>query len=281
MIADAVHSLSDLVTDFIILLFVKISGKPQDQKHDFGHGKFETLAALIIGSILLFVGGWIAWEGISRILFVINGGTLDSPGIIALVAALISIVSKEILYRYTVKVGKEIKSDMTIANAWHHRSDGLSSIAVAIGIGGALLLGEKWTILDPIAALVLSFFIIWVALRLMKPSLDELMERSLPEKVEQEIISIVNTFEQVGDLHNLRTRKIGTTYAIEFHIRIDGALPLQEAHQIITAVELKLKDYYGAATHVIIHLEPYKDIKSLNKIFYLCRIIQERCIKSS
>ena len=258
MIADAVHTLSDFVTDFVILIFVRIANQPKDKNHRYGHGKFETFATLIIGFILLLVGAGIAWSGGSDIIRVIKGETLPSPGILALVAAIVSIVLKEALYWYTVIGGKKLQSDALVANAWHHRSDGLSSIGVAIGIGGAILLGEKWTVLDPIAALVVSFFIIWVALSLMKPCMDELMERSLPEKIEREIENIVKEVKQVSDLHNLRTRKIGNAYAIEFHIRMDGAIPLQEAHQIITEVEIKLKNYYGATTHVIIHLEPCK-----------------------
>ncbi|MDR0294956.1 MAG: cation diffusion facilitator family transporter [Prevotellaceae bacterium] len=259
MIADAVHTLSDFVTDFIILIFVRIANKPKDKNHKYGHGKFETFATLIIGLILLLVGAGIAWNGVSDIIRVIQGEVLPSPGVLALAAALVSIVLKEVLYWYTVVGGKKLHSAALVANAWHHRSDGLSSIGVAIGIGGAILLGEKWTVLDPIAALIVSFFIVWVALRLMKPCMDELMERSLPEKIEREIENIVGEFEQVSDLHNLRTRKIGEAYAIEFHIRMDGLIPLQEAHQIITEIEMRLKNYYGTTTHVIIHIEPYKE----------------------
>jgi cation diffusion facilitator family transporter len=258
MIADAVHSLSDFVTDIIVLVFTRISNKPKDKNHQYGHGKFETLATLSIGFILLLVGTGIAWSGISDIWRVIKGEVLPSPGLLALWAALLSIVFKEALYWYTVIEGKRLQSSAVIANAWHHRSDAMSSIAAAIGIGGALLLGERWTVLDPIAALVVSFFIMLVALRLLKPCMDELMEKSLPEDVEREIESIVKEFEYLGDLHNLHTRKIGNAYAIEFHIRMDGAIALQEAHHVITLLEKKLKEHYGAATHVIIHVEPYK-----------------------
>ena len=259
MIADAVHTLSDFVTDFIILVFVRIANKPKDKNHKYGHGKFETFATLIIGLILLLIGAGIAWNGASDIMRVVNGETLPSPGVLALVAALVSIVLKEALYWYTVIGGKKLQSNALVANAWHHRSDGLSSIGVAIGIGGAILLGEKWTILDPIAALVVSIFILIVAMQLMKPCMDELMERSLPEKIEQEIENMVKEVEQVSDLHNLRTRKIGNAYAIEFHIRMDGAILLQEAHRIITGIEMKLKNHYGTTTHVIIHIEPAKE----------------------
>jgi len=258
MIADAVHSLSDFITDIIVLVFIRISNKPKDENHQYGHGKFETLATLIIGFILLLIGAGIAWNGINAVMRVVEGEVLPSPGGVALVAALVSIAAKEALYWYTVIWGKKLQSNAVIANAWHHRSDSLSSIGTALGVGGAIFLGNKWTILDPLAAIVVSCFIVWVALRLMKPCLDELMEKSLPETVAQEIESIVNGFELVGDLHNLRTRKIGNSYAIEFHIRMDGSIPLQEAHQTISAIETKLKAQYGLATHVIIHVEPYK-----------------------
>lgn len=258
MIADAVHSLSDFVTDIIVLIFIRISNKPKDKSHQYGHGKFETLATLIIGFILLLIGAGIAWNGVNDVIRVIEGEILPSPGGVALVAALVSIALKEALYWYTVIWGRKLQSNAVIANAWHHRSDSMSSIGTALGVGGAIFLGDKWTILDPLAAIVVSFFILWVALRLMKPCMDELMEKSLPEKVAQEIASIVNGFEQVGDLHYLHTRKIGNIYAIEFHIRMDGSIPLQEAHQTISAIESKLKAHYGAATHVIIHVEPYK-----------------------
>ena len=258
MIADAVHSLSDLITDVFIIVFVRISNKPKDKNHDYGHGKFETFATLIIAIILLVVGVGIAWSGAAKIISVINGEILETPGMIALYAAIISIVSKEILYRYTVICGRKLKSDATIANAWHHRSDSLSSIGTAAGIGGAILLGNKWTILDPIAALVVSFFIVKVAFNLLKPCIDELMEKSLSDEVENEIIALVASFDGVSDLHNLHTRKMGNIYAIEFHIRMDGETTLTKTHDKITEIEQRLKEHYGEKTHVIIHTEPTK-----------------------
>ena len=258
MIADAVHSLSDLMTDVVIIVFVRISNKPRDKNHDYGHSKFETFATLIIGISLLVVGLGIAWSGAAKIISVIQGETLESPGMIAFYAAIISIVSKEILYRYTIVCGTKLKSDATVANAWHHRSDSLSSTGTAAGIGGAILLGEKWTILDPLAALVVSYFIVKVSIKLLKPCMDELMEKSLSDEVENEIISIVESFEGVSDLHNLRTRKLGNNCAIEFHIRMDGKISLNETHEMNTQIEKRLKDRYGQSTHVIIHTEPMK-----------------------
>jgi len=256
MIADAVHSLSDLLTDVVVIVFVKTSQKPKDKEHAYGHGKFETLATLIIGIVLLGVGVGIAWSGANSIYAVIQGELLPSPGIIALLAALATIASKEILYRYTVVKGKKLNSPALVANAWHHRSDALSSIGTAIGIGGAIFLGDKWTILDPLAAMVVSFFIVKMSIQLIKPCLDELLERSLPEDTKKEIEEIVNAFEDVCQLHNLHTRKIGNYYAIEFHIRMDGNKSLSETHARITEIEVKLKERFGNKTHVIIHVEP-------------------------
>ena len=258
MIADAVHSLSDFLTDIIVIIFVKTSQKPKDQEHAYGHGKFETLATLIIGLVLLGVGIGIAWSGINSIYAVLQGELHPSPGIIALLAALATIVFKEMLYWYTVVQGKKLNSPALIANAWHHRSDALSSIGTAIGIGGAIFLGDKWTILDPLAALVVSFFIVKMAIKLIKPCLDELLERSLPEVTKKEIENIVYQFDDVHQLHNLCTRKIGNYYAIEFHIRMEGEKTLTEVHNLVTEIEVKLKERYGNKTHVITHVEPLK-----------------------
>ena len=258
MLADAVHSLSDFITDIVVIVFVRIAGKPEDKGHDYGHGKYETLATAIIGLLLLCVGFGIFWNGASSIYTFLRGGQLESPGVVALVAALVSIVSKEILYQYTVIQGKKLNSQAVIANAWHHRSDALSSIGTAIGIGGAILLGDHWRVLDPVAAVVVSFFIMKVSVRLLIPCVDELLEKSLPEDVEKEIEQTVLSFPGVSQPHHLRTRRIGNYYAIELHVRRDGKITLEEAHSTATAIENKLKEMFGKGTHVGIHVEPTK-----------------------
>lgn len=259
MIADAVHSLSDLATDIVVLVFVHISNKPQDKSHDYGHGKYETLATAIIGIALLVVGVGICWNGLTAIKTVWDGGTLPPPGMLAFWAAITSIVFKEILYQYTARVGRQVQSAAVVANAWHHRSDALSSIGTAIGIGGAIYLGEKWRVLDPMAAVAVSFFIIKVSVKLLKPCIDELTEKSLPDEVEDEIISVAEHTPGVSGVHNLRTRRIGNHYAIEMHVRMDGHLTLYEAHNNASAIEKELKRIYGADTHVGIHVEPVKN----------------------
>ena len=258
MIADAVHSLSDFVTDIVVIVFVRISGKPADECHDYGHGKFETLATVIISLALFAVGVGILVGGVKDIVAVINGAILPKPSIIALIAAAVSILAKELLYRYTVKVGRKIESQTVVANAWHHRSDAFSSIGVLLGIAGAMVLGDRWSVLDPIAAVVVSVFILKVAIDLLKPCLEELLERSLPKQVEEQILEIILSVDGVTSPHHLRTRRIGSNYAIEVHIRMDGNMTLHEAHKVTTTVEQRLKQYFGPNTHVGIHPEPVK-----------------------
>lgn len=256
MIADAVHSLSDFVTDIIVFVMVGVSSKPQDADHNYGHGKYETLATAVIGLALMLAGIGICYSGVSAVVAVIKGEILPAPGYVALAAALISIVSKELLFRYTIKAGKRVNSQAVVANAWHHRSDALSSIATAVGIGGAILLGNQWRVLDPIAAIFVSVFVIKVAYDLMKPCIDELLEKSLPKEVEDDIMAIILSFEQVSSPHHLRTRRIGTRYAIEFHIRMSGQLTLDEAHAVATQIERSIKSRFGQGTHVAVHMEP-------------------------
>lgn len=258
MVADAVHSLSDLATDVIVLVFVRISGKPEDKGHDYGHGKYETFATLLIGVALLVVGIGILWSGGERIYAFFRGETLDQPGWIALAAALVSIVSKEVLFQYTRRIGRKYDSPSVIANAWHHRSDAFSSIGTAAGIGGAILLGEDWRVLDPLAAVIVSFFIIHVAVKQLGPCLDELLECSLPDDVEQHITDLVLSVDGVSQPHHLRTRRVGNRYAIDLHIRMDGDMPLREAHERATRIEQKLRDEYGSGTYINVHVEPVK-----------------------
>lgn len=258
MMADAVHSLSDFITDIVVVVFVRISSKPADEGHDYGHGKYETLGTVIIGVALMFVGIMILVNSVESIIMFFKGEKLAAPGWFAFIAAIVSIVSKEILYQYTVIKGRKLSSQAVVANAWHHRSDALSSIGTAVGIGGAILLGEKWRVLDPVAALIVSCFIIKVSVELLKPGFNELLERSLPVDVEDRILEIVNSFEGVSEPHNLRTRRIGNRCAIEMHLRMDGSVSLSEAHDKATEIERKLREEFGKDTYINIHLEPVK-----------------------
>ncbi len=256
MVADGVHSLSDLLSDFVVLVFTHISSKGRDKGHSFGHGKFETLATSLVSLLLIVVGAKMMASGIESIIAVFSGEVLPRPGYIALAAALISIVAKEIIYRMTAKVGEDYGSQVVIANAWHHRSDALSSIGSLLGIGGAIVLGEKWTVLDPIVSCCISVAIIIVALKIGMPALSELLDASLPEAVEAEIVRIAESVNGVMDIHDLKTRKNGVSVIIEAHILVDASLSIVEAHDVSSRVEDALTARFGPETQVSIHVEP-------------------------
>ena len=259
MIADAVHSLSDFITDIVVLAFVHVSAKPQDVGHDYGHGKYETFATFIIGLALLAAATGIIVSGVAKLIDWAGGKQLAAPGWLALAAAIISIIVKEGLYQYTLRRGKKLDSQAVVANAWHHRSDALSSIATMVSIGGAILLGNRWTVLDPLASVVVGVMLVKVAIDLLRSSAGELTESSLPSEIEQEIEDIICSFPDVSEPHNLRTRRIGNRFAIEAHVRMDGNLSLTAAHDRATAIENRLRERFGSQTHVTIHMEPVKE----------------------
>jgi len=256
MIADGIHSLSDLFSDIVVLVFINISSKKRDKNHDYGHGKFETLATLIISLLLIIVAVKLMLSGIEKIRFVIDGGILERPGAIALWAALISIVCKEILFWVTIKIGKRESSSATIANAWHHRSDAFSSIGSFVGIGGAILLGGKWTVLDPATGCIISIAIMTVAVKMALPSLKELLEVSLDDETESDILSLAYSIEGVANIHNLQTRKSGPDIIIDAHILVDPNMSVLDAHAICDKVENKLREKYGTSTQISLHIEP-------------------------
>ena len=249
MVSDAVHSLSDFITDIVVLVFVRISAQPQDEGHDYGHGKFETLATLLIG---------LALAAAAIGIVVLQGEDLPSPGKLALWAALISIVAKEILYQYTRIKGRKLDSPALEANAWHHRSDALSSIGAAIGISGAIFLGNRWTVLDPLASIVVGAMLVKVAWDLLGPSFGELTESSLPRDTEEEMLAIIRGIDGVEDPHNLRTRRVGNRIVAEVHIRLDGSQSLAQAHEKATEVERRIKARFGQQSHIVVHMEPVK-----------------------
>lgn len=258
MVADAVHSLSDFLTDIVVIAFVRLSSKPADKDHDYGHGKYETIATSIIGMALIVVAVMLGWNGIDKIIYVIQGNKLESPGIIALVAAIVSILLKEWVFRITRKVALEVNSQALEANAWHHRSDALSSVGTTIGIGGAVMLGSNWAVLDPIAAVVVSVLIFITAFRLLRQASGELLEESLPKETEDKIEEIVYRDTLVRDIHNLHTRRIGSIIAIEMHLRLPGDITLTESHCHASEIERSLRVEFGDNTHIMLHIEPIK-----------------------
>ncbi len=258
MVADAVHSLSDFISDVIVLVFVKIAGKPRDKGHEYGHGKFETLATMIIGVLLVFAGIGLMINGVEAVVRSIKGEALERPTMLALFVAIISILSKEGLYRYTIRCGKKLNSQAVIANAWHHRSDAISSVGTLIGIAGAMFFGDKWRILDPAAAILVSILIIKSGYEIVKPCISELLEASLPDDKQKEIIKLVMGVPGIVGIHNLRTRRIGNGIAVDLHAKMDGSITLAEAHEKATAAENAIRQAFGSNSIINIHMEPAK-----------------------
>lgn len=256
MMADAIHSLSDLVSDVVVLVMVRVSSKAADKGHDYGHGKYETLATVIVAIMLLVVGAELMVSGLQKINVVMAGGELPVPGIIALVAALVSILVKELLYQWTARVGKRVNSPAMISNAWHHRTDALSSIGSALGIGGAMLLGGQWAVLDPLVCCAISIFIIVISVKMIMPALHELTEGSLPEEVEDDVVSLITSVEGVDNVHELKTRRNGPTIIISAHIVVDPKMTVSEAHHITVLAENAVRSKYGKETLISIHIEP-------------------------
>lgn len=259
MMADAVHSLSDLVSDVIVLVMVRISSKGKDESHDYGHGKFETLATVAVALLLVVVGVRLFSGGVAKINAAFHGESIAVPGIIALTAAIVSVVVKEFLFQWTAFVGRRNNSPAVITNAWHHRTDALSSVGSAIGIGAAVAFGGKWAILDPIVCCVISIFIFYIAVKMALPALNELTEGSLPDDMENEITELIRSVSGVTDVHALKTRKSGPCIIIESHIVVNPEMSVAEAHRITTEAETAIRLRFGAETQISIHVEPHVD----------------------
>jgi cation diffusion facilitator family transporter len=266
MIADGVHSISDFVTDVVVIVFIGVSAKGVDKFYRYGHGKFETFATMIISMALMAVAIWLFWTSGERVIASLSGARIEAPTTIALIMAAVSIVAKEALYQYTNHVGNDLKSMALIANAWHHRSDAFSSIATLLGISGAMFLSAQWRILDPIAAMTVSIFIAVVAVKLGMPAIRELLEVSLPESQNLEIGSVIGGVDGVKAFHNLRTRKNGNKLVLDFHIKVAPEMTIVDAHHIASEVERQLKEKFGDIM-ANIHIEPYngENVDGMNK----------------
>jgi cation diffusion facilitator family transporter len=251
LIADAVHSVSDLFTDVVVLLGLKIGRKAPDEKHHFGHARVETLASSIVGIALiataLYLGIGAAWNIYRHIEY--------HPSWLAMAGAGASIALKEALYHYTVRVGRRIKSPLIVANAWHQRSDALSSVAVLLGVTGARI-NPSWHILDSYAALVVSFFIIKVGLGILQGTLRELTDTAPPSEILSEIRKYTLGVTGVIDMHDLRARTLGGLHQMEVHIVVDGRLPVIEGHRIAKEVESRLREEISDLDRVIVHVDP-------------------------
>lgn len=256
MVADGVHSCSDLISDLIVMIFVRLSAKDSDDEHNYGHGKFETLATLIVSLLLLIVGIRLLISGINSIYKYLNNEELSQPSMIALWMAILSIIVKEILYHVTVRVGRKVESRAVIANAWHHRTDAISSVGSLAGIGGAIFLGKHWAVLDPLACCIISIFIFFIAIKMTMTAINELMEVSLPDTDEKEITTLIESVDGIRNVHNLKTRRNGRSVIIDVHIVVNPQMTVWEAHEKTVKAESLLKTRFGETSHIFIHIEP-------------------------
>lgn len=261
LLADGFHSLSDLASDLVVYVGLSFAEKPDDNDHHFGHGKFETFSAFIVGVLLGIAGVVIAKDSIIMFISVYNGTILSSPGLLALIVAILSVFVKEALYRYTLKAGKKINSPSVIANAWHHRSDSFSSIGVSIGIAGAIFIGGKWAILDPIAGIIVGVILFREAMIIIRTNVAQLLDASLGNESMLVIYETIKEVPECSEPHNIRTRMVGKRAVISLHIRIDDNLSIKEGHDISDSLENKLKLQFGESSIVTVHVEPLSELQ--------------------
>jgi cation diffusion facilitator family transporter len=266
MIADAVHSLSDLLTDLVTLGGVIFSAKPEDRKHPYGHGKIETFFSFIIGVVLIVVAISIAASGFQSIM----GEMKSLPTGIALVAAIVSIGIKEFLYQWNARAGRKLNSRIMIVNAWHHRTDAISSVAAFIGIGGAML---GYPYLDPIAAIVVAFIIVVSTYPILKGAFLELIETSVDEKVLNRIESFILQEAEVKEIRDLRARRVGPEIQVDVCICVDASLPLIKSHLVSENIERRIMENMEYVSSVVAHIEPY-GVKANQE---MVRELTERC----
>lgn len=259
MVADAVHSASDFATDFAVMVGMRLAGRPQDHDHPYGHGKYETLAAILVGIALCGVGLMISFHAGEALYAAARHGRYPQrPELIALWAGLVSIAAKEVLYQLTAKVARQTANDALLANAWHHRSDALSSIATSAGAGAAALFGGKWALLDPIAAIAVGLILLRLAWSIVRDSLDKLMEHGMSPEENAHILALLESIPELSEPHHLRSRMVGAVAVIEVHFRVDPEMTVREGHELASHAEHLLKERFGQDAIVTIHVEPLK-----------------------
>lgn len=257
LVADAVHSFSDLATDLAILIGVRYWNAPADKDHPHGHAKIETMITMFIGIALLLVGIGLIRSAIHSIDLLISGTKLPKPGIAAFFAALLSIISKEWLYWKTLRVGKDVHSTAIMANAWHHRSDALSSIPAALAVLAILLFGEKYVFLDPVGTILVSLMLIYASAGILRPTLSILLDHSISNDALQQIEKAVLAMKEVDGVHKIRSRYTGSEqFAIDLHIQVDPQMPVVQAHSLSHRIQEMLHKTNPEIVDVVIHIEP-------------------------
>jgi len=270
LVADAIHSLSDLATDLVVYMSLKISSREPDEKHPYGHGRAETIGSAVIGAAVLFVGIGVAWE----VFLKARGGELHVTGLIAIMVAAASIVVKEALFRYTRRIGEKLRSESVMANAWHHRSDAVSSLAALVGITGAYM---GYTILDPLAAIIVGIMIAGVGWKILWEAVQNLMDRGVSREELEKMKEIIIGDRWVVDYHELKTRKVGKDTFVDVHIQVSPRISVSEAHNIAESVRKKLRQRIDHVADALVHIDAEDDL--IGRHYQLTRQETEEAIK--
>ena len=252
MISDSVHSLSDVLSTFVVIIGVKISNKKADSDHPYGHERIECVSAIILSGMLFIIGALIGINGIKNVT---NSSNLVMPGVLALIASIISIISKEAMYQYTIRVSKKINSAALKADAWHHRSDALSSIGSFIGILGSRL-GFK--IFDPLASVIISLCIIKVSIDIFKDAIDKMVDKSCDKEVIDKVISVIEKNESVKNIDDIKTRQFGNKAYVDVEISVDENLLLKDAHKVAEEIHDSVENEINVVKHCMVHVNPYE-----------------------
>lgn len=252
MISDSVHSLSDVLSTFVVIVGVKISNKKADSDHPYGHERIECVSAIILSGMLFVVGALIGINGIKNVT---NSSNLVMPGVLALIASIISIISKEAMYQYTIRVSKKINSAALKADAWHHRSDALSSIGSFIGILGSRL-GFK--VFDPLASVIISLCIIKVSIDIFKDAIDKMVDKSCDKEVIDKVISVIEKNESVKNIDDIKTRQFGNKAYVDVEISVDENLLLKDAHKVAEEIHDSVENEINIVKHCMVHVNPYE-----------------------
>ena len=254
MISDAVHSASDVFSTFVVIIGIKLASKKPDKEHPYGHERMECVAAIVLAMVLFITGLGIGLEAVKNIIHG-NYGDLQVPGVLALIAAIVSIVSKEAMYWYTRHYAKKIDSSALMADAWHHRSDAFSSIGALIGIGASRL---GYPVMDSIASLVIFVFIVKAAFDIFKDAIDKMVDHSCDEEIEKQIYECVMKNENVMGIDLLQTRVFGNKIYVDVEIQADASYTLQKAHDIAEAVHDDIEESFPKVKHIMVHVNPAK-----------------------
>ena len=252
MISDSVHSLSDVLSTFVVIIGVKIANKKADSDHPYGHERIECVSAIILSGMLFIIGALIGINGIKNVT---NSSNLVMPGVLALIASIISIISKEAMYQYTIRVSKKINSAALKADAWHHRSDALSSIGSFIGILGSRL-GFK--VFDPLASVIISLCIIKVSIDIFKDAIDKMVDKSCDKEVIDKVISVIEKNESVKNIDDIKTRQFGNKAYVDVEISVDENLLLKDAHKVAEEIHNSVENEINIVKHCMVHVNPYE-----------------------